>query len=786
MTDVRVLALAALLLVATGLRMPAARAQETPPPPPAPVPTLPPDPLRRDTIRVEVPRRLPALRLDPDRVDAAVEAAARRGRRAVRRRRARQPLDPVAFRRLAYGTALLDSLPIRTRFIDMGEIVAEAPGAFVYDLGAEGWPDGVSLRGFAPHRADVFFNGHPFRDPFTGRPRLDLLPPEYLAVPRLGPSRTGTAPVALYTQVRAYDVRRPLTEIRYRRDNFSMQGVTVTHTQQRRLNLLGFPGLLQVTGGFGGRATDNAYPNDDLRVQRRLFARALYRQNDWSVEVYDLASRHRMGAHGGVQVPTGAPFDVVYNAPLADVQRSRARRQTIRNDLGVILRAPLLAPLLPSATPPAPDSVRADPAPARPEGTTRAPAATEDQTRDGRPLTTVSAAWTEHSFRYRDPSVTDRVVEDGPNERLSAGLKMNAFHGRVEQPVIVRAPARLGGTRHDVLVTLAGTLARRQASRAMGPAATRYDAHLAVRDSTALGPARLVATGGLHATSEVAFVPSANVRATVPLGRVGPLRRLAAFGHVRRAEQARPWMATDGFRGLVLPLPPGDRDRDGAVVEIEAGARGHLATPLGPLDLRLSAFAHQISDALDFVATDADTTIQAVVADAPVRRAGATLAVGLRRDARRGLYLTTEVTATELLSASAHPRRQGVLPQAFGSATLGARVLLFRRDLDLDAFVRVRGWSRVRSRVFHAPTGLFALPQPPPPEVAGTAADVGAFGPDGVLDVWLEGRIRGATIYVGYLNALSGTNVQPGVTVVPVYPLLAQQFRIGVFWPILN
>ena len=34
--------------------------------------------------------------------------------------------------------------------------------------------------------------------------------------------------------------------------------------------------------------------------------------------------------------------------------------------------------------------------------------------------------------------------------------------------------------------------------------------------------------------------------------------------------------------------------------------------------------------------------------------------------------------------------------------------------------------------------------------------------------------------------ALSGTTLQPGVLVVPVYPLPARRLRFGVYWPILD
>jgi hypothetical protein len=52
------------------------------------------------------------------------------------------------------------------------------------------------------------------------------------------------------------------------------------------------------------------------------------------------------------------------------------------------------------------------------------------------------------------------------------------------------------------------------------------------------------------------------------------------------------------------------------------------------------------------------------------------------------------------------------------------------------------------------------------------------------LDVALKAGIRDATLFLTFENVLSGTSLQPGVLVVPVYPLPEQRFRFGVFWPI--
>jgi hypothetical protein len=274
----------------------------------------------------------------------------------------------------------------------------------------------------------------------------------------------------------------------------------------------------------------------------------------------------------------------------------------------------------------------------------------------------------------------------------------------------------------------------------------------------------LVLDAGLHAVGRHAF-PSAAARLT----RAGPL---TLEGYAQLAGQARPVVAVRGFADRVMPLPT---DAPGAARTVEVGAAAGVRW--GALGARVDAYARQTTDALEYLATDTSVTVAAAVLPAPVRRVGATATLGVRADARRGLYATAQGGAQRLLDPAALPRLDGTLPTLTGRLRLGARFLLFRRDLVADLYVEGRGWTATRSRRFHAPTGLFALPAP---------GDAFRTPAGGTLDVGFEGRIRGATIFLGYANALAGTPVQPGITLVPIYPLLEQQFRFGVFWPILN
>ena len=282
---------------------------------------------------------LPAQAQVPDSVQTAPPDTVRTAPPDSLRRQAPQekpPLNPLPFARDAWATVPDTTRPVARFARDVPDALADAPGAFLYDLGATGWPDGWSLRGFSPQQSTLWLDGIPFDDPLTGRPRFDLIPIEFLQPPGLGADRLG-GPSAVYTRFRTYDVERPLTELRFRRNSGGLQSIGVAHVQQRRIQ----DGLLQIVGGFFGRAVDNEYPNSDLRKERRLYGRIHYRRARWAVMLRDLHSRRRIGAHSGVE-PQGTIFETVFNRAIAPVEDPDARRKTFRNHLDLTVRAPLV------------------------------------------------------------------------------------------------------------------------------------------------------------------------------------------------------------------------------------------------------------------------------------------------------------------------------------------------------------------------------------------------------------------------------------------------------------
>ena len=358
---------------------------------------------------------------------------------------------------------------------------------------------------------------------------------------------------------------------------------------------------------------------------------------------------------------------------------------------------------------------------------------------------TASAYWTSQTLRYRDRADT-----------LVARTSRYGF--------AVRQALVLG--RHRLSFRVAGWWDRLRETNALAPAPRLFGRHLhaAVRDTFRLASTQMALDAGLHNESGRVF-PAGSFRLD---RRLGALRLFA-----RGAYTGQPVSPVEryGYGGYVQPVGAVPRGR---VAWSEAGVALHG----GPFDLALSAFAHRASEALDLyaLAEEADT-VQALVSAEAHRRAGLIAEGGWRREAQRGFYLTVQTTLSRFLNPGASPEHARVaasLPEWFGQGRLGARYAPFQGDLDFDLYLLARFWSAMRSRTLHPPTGLLVLPP----------AGARVLGPSGTLDVFFETQVRTATIFLAYENALSGTPLVPGTLVVPIYPLPAQRFRFGVYWPI--
>ena len=700
------------------------------------------DTTRPDTTTVP---RADTAEVDTTLRPRAAAQADRSGARSDSAKREELPETLRSFPEPVYGRPPVDSLPALTPHAGLEHVLAQQPGSFLYDLGAVGWPHGWSPRGLGPHRSGLWLDGHPYNSPLTGRARFDLLPPSFLRRPGVGVDPGGSA-VGAHASWRDYDQTRPITEIRFRRDGNGLQAVEVGHSQRHRLSLFGTPGRFQITFGYGGRATDGVYDGSDLQRERRLWGRLRYERDDWAVEISDLSSRHRIGAHGGVVPPADEAFGTIYVLPFCEdcSVNAGARRNTFRNDLTARVRGPLLPGL---AAP-----------------------------------TELSATWTSNTFDFQTGGETGSGP--GSSRDTTWTTKLNGGHGSLRQSL------RLGP--HDLTLGARGSLWGVARSNVSGVGGTRWALHAFGRDSIGLGRTDLVLDAGWHATSEQQY-PSAAVRAKRPLG---PLH-LTASGTMTGQRAA--WYETAGFEGLVRPLPSGPSSLPGRVVEGRIG----LEYTRGAVGVQVEGFAHQIRQALDLYAVPpagnrraaSTDTVAARRTETPVRRAGATVSLGWRRSADRGLYASGHATALTTLTDGASLRQARLartLPTVYGTGRIGARFVFFV-DLVTDLYVQARGWTSMNSRWFHPPTGRLVVPPATDPIPARPGA---VPGPNGTIDVHADIKLRGATLFFALENvqvsfASPGSferqaTLQPGAFVVPVYPLPARQFRFGVHWPIFD
>ncbi len=643
---------------------------------------------------------------------------------------------PVPFPSRSRGTPVVDSLPALTPHTDLAHVLAQQPGSFLYDLGAAGWPHGWSPSGLGPHRSRLWIEGRPYQNPLTGRARFDLLPLAFLTPPRIGVDPGGSG-VGVHTAWRDYDQRRPLTELRYQRDTNGLNAIAVSHSQMHRLSLFGAPGRLHTTLGYGGRGTGGLYAGDDLRRERQLWGRLRYQREAWAVEISNISSRRRLGAHSGVLPPSDTPFSAIYRLPFCNTcsQTPNASRRTFRNDLTTRLQAPLVPG-------------------------TDAP-------------TTLSATWTSNTFDF------------DPEADTTWSVVLNGGHG------LIRQPLQIG--RHALTLEAQGQLWGIERSNVASVAGRRWSAHATARDSVQVGATHVVADAGWHATPDQQY-PSASLQLRRPLGPLTVFTDLEATG------QRRSWFETSGFPGFVRPLNDTAPTSVGRVLRGRLGARYQA----GSIDLSVEGFAHQIRNAVDLYAPApgfeqrlaSSDSVVARRTDSPVRRAGATVTVGWRRTATRGLYATgtgTTVTTLNDDASALHDRLARTVPRAHGRARIGARFVLFT-DLRTDLALQARGWTSMNSRWFHPPTGRLVVPPANEPvPVLGAQQRV---GPSGTVDLQAEMKLRGATLFLTLEHVLSSfappdsfegrATIEPGTFVVPLYPLPARQFRFGVHWPIFD
>ena len=498
---------------------------------------------------------------------------------------------------------------------------------------------------------------------------------------------------------------------------------------------MGEPGVLGVRFGFSGAAGTGEYgTGTSFDLYRGFFIRADYRRNEWGLRISNESIRHRVRAHNGV-LPGLSAFESIYLRPIASVRNATAGRQTVRNDLTIGARGPLV-PGLPNAQ--------------------------------------ASVTWTSETFDYD----TGTAPPD-----TTWFVRTNALHGMLRQPLSVGP--------HRLTLDARARIQQRVAGNTLGTGGGRYELHAAVRDSVQIAGVNWTLDASTHSTETQPLYLSGGASAQRRIHGTN------LFASVRAAGDRSSWMETRGFEGYVRPIDDlptsltiiAEAGIRRSIGPFEIELRGYAHQMRNPVDLY--ALTRPNSANSGTVQTVAATdSVEVRAADDGFRQIGVTADLGWRVRAKRGFYARVTATAHEFLNDTAtilHTRVSRTLPQIHGRGILGARFLLFQ-DLVFNAQIEGRGWTAMSSRMLHAPTGSLVVPPFDAPDEAFAAkpVPVPTFGPDGVMDVNVDIDLYGATLFFTFENVLGGTEVDLGTFVVPTHPLPDQQFRFGVFWPIFD
>ncbi|SHK35329.1 putative porin [Rhodothermus profundi] len=353
---------------------------------------------------------------------------------------------------------------------------------------------------------------------------------------------------------------------------------------------------------------------------------------------------------------------------------------------------------------------------------------------------TVSAYWTAQTFRYRNPEL-DTVAAHTDRygfylEQTLAGIiwRLEGVWDWLRQPQATATDARW--TRARMRLLAADTLWQRTWYLAWNGQVFRQEKRIGAEATLALGRAK---------------------------GRWRPLLQMGLH------HPEPPWVFRTGWGELLQPCVACS---GGRVVRIKLGVQHAVGSFRG----RVEGFMMRLEEVPDLYAVGRGDTVQVQALKAGLVHGGVTVGFEWRRAARRGPYARVQATTFRTFNAAAsslHRRQAAALPALLLHVRLGGRLLLFQ-ELDTDLYLLGRYWTSFRSRLLHAATGLLALPE----------RGARRFGPAGTLDLYVEAGLRTAKLFLVWENIISGTVLQPGVLLVPIYPLPARRLRFGVYWPI--
>lgn len=538
--------------------------------------------------------------------------------------------------------------PPRLPWLDAASYLSEVRGAWVYDFGTPGWPDGWSPFGIDPGRVGVQLDGILLDDPVTGRPAYELLPYDKL----ISLDRKGIVqgrPEGMAAGLSDYRSNRPITEMVYRSTSTGLQQVSVVHAQTRRA---GAAGDIQYLFGYAGAGARGEYDGSKLERKRQILLRVQRNGRRLSWEAGNLFNRHRVGAHSGVEPFAGFTYESIYVRLGATVGSADARRELQRNDAWIKLSLPGAGTTLKVSS----------------TTSTLSHRTTSDTTEAG--VSRLGVAFTQPFF----------------SGRFNLGLR-----GNLDSYGADSAWTRSTTARSEWLGSLGG-------QHRIGSGRLSWSAGALLADLGVPGP-DLDAAPVLEPVFSVdlewmggivrPFMHSRNgVRLQAASDLFGFGETYRPLGNRLQGRQAVDEIGVSFRPGWlhVLASVAASRTTDGAERVFNATNDTLTVVPYSGLRTRTSATGR--------------------LGLREFSRRG----LYFWAEATASLYAGDKDAVGE--TAALDDRLEETVPDLFGRAALGIRGILFQGDLDGDLSIRARAWTEHRGLRFHPQSGLLGLPDP--------------------------------------------------------------------------
>lgn len=290
---------------------------------------------------------------------------------------------------------------------------------------------------------------------------------------------------------------------------------------------------------------------------------------------------------------------------------------------------------------------------------------------------------------------------------------------------------------------------------------TRIYSEVRVSDSTVVFGRDLILNAGFHYDDETSF-PSAGVHFYY-----GPGKIVLSYSGIRSS-----WMDTRGFGSYTTPLADAPEMRR-ARASMDAGKTA------GAFRFRATAFASSEKNKTVWLLAEESRSATAVILAGNFVRLGGYLDLAFRSYSEQGFYALLRPTYVRSYSddeSVAAVSEEDALPEFWIHGRVGIHRRLFEDDLDLNFSIRGTWSASMKGRRLDTRSGLLMLPE-------GFERTVPESGR---IDLIVEAGVKTATIFLSFENILQGKNTGNGILISPDYPVPAQRFRFGIFWPIVN